>query len=148
MRQQIQRRSQIVPQEKIYDDFFAYSTGILALGATVGATQLNNITIQADSDFVWEKLTYFADTGAALTEATRVIPLVTLMITDTGSGRQMFNQPVSLNAIAGPGGLPYILSRPKLFDANSTIQISLVNRLAQAYNIEVLLSGRKRFTLG
>jgi hypothetical protein len=138
----------VVPRERIIDDFFAYTTGVLVLAATVGATVSNNISIQADSDFLWEKLTFFADVGATTTESTRVIPSVTLMITDTGSGRQMFNVPVSLNAIAGPGGLPYILSRPKLFDSNSVIQITLVNRLATAYNIEILMSGRKRFNLG
>lgn len=138
----------IVPQERIIDDFFGYSTGVLVLAGVVGATITNNIVIQADSDFVWEKLTFFADIGATLTEGTRVVPSVTLMITDTGSGRQMFNTPVSLYAIAGSGGLPYILSRPKIFDSNSVIQIALVNRLAQAYNIDILLSGRKRYTLG
>ena len=135
------------PQISVIEDFFGYTTGRVALTAAIGATGLANIAIQADSDFLWEKLTFSADAGAALTEATRVIPLVTLMITDSGSGRQMFNFPTTIGTICGTGGLPYILSKPKLFDANSLIQVTLVNLIASAVNVEIMLSGRKRFTL-
>lgn len=144
----LQRQRRMPPPEiTVIEDFFSYSTGVIVLAAAIGANGLANIAIQADSDFVWEKLTYFADAGAQLTEATKVVPLAQIMITDTGSGRQMFNVPMNLATIAGTGSLPYILSRPKLFDANSTIQISLTNRIATAVNIEVVLSGRKRFKL-
>jgi hypothetical protein len=144
----MQRRLPQVPQVSVIDDFFAYSTGVLALAATVGATVTSNIVVQADSDFVAEKFIYFADVGATLTSSTAVVPLAQIMITDTGSGRQLLNTPVNLDTIAGSGALPYILSRPKLFDANSVVQITLTNRVATAYNIEFVMAGRKRFTLG
>lgn len=133
---------------QLIEDFFVYSTGRLALAAAVGATAVANISIQADSDFQWEKSTHFCDAGAYATESTRVIPLMSVQIQDTGSGRNMFNTPISIVAISGPGQLPFILSRPKIFDANSVIQVTFVNLVATATNIELALSGRKRFRIG
>lgn len=136
-----------MPRERIIEDFFVYTTGTIALAAAVSATGLANIVIQADSDFIFEKLTYFANVGADLTESTQVVPVATFLLTDTGSGRQLFNVPVSIAALCGRGQLPYILSKPKRFDANSVIQVQLINGVATAQNIEIVLSGRKVFTL-
>lgn len=127
-------------------DFFAYSltfTGLLSGTAAQGAIQ-----IQSDSDFELTKFTMFADIAlAAETEATRVLPLVTIQITDTGTGRALFSSPMPVPAVFGDGRIPFILPVPKIFSANASVAIQVANFAAATdYNLRVLLVGAKIFT--
>lgn len=129
-------------------DFFAYPitfNGLAAGGAAQGAIQ-----IQADSDFELQKLTMFADIASAdETEATRVLPLVTVQITDTGTGRSMFSAPVPIPAIYGDGRIPFILPVPKVFSKNSSVAFAVANFSgATTYNLRLLMVGAKVFAYG
>jgi hypothetical protein len=110
----------------IAKDFFSYGLNLATIAAGVPAT--NTVTMDADSDFLWQKFCFFTDiAGAAQTESTLVIPLATITITDTGSGRQIMNVPIPLNAIAGRGALPFILPMPKIFPARATVSATVAN---------------------
>lgn len=126
-------------------DFFIYSTGRFALG--VGASLTQNINLQADADFELLKLTFSADiAGALINNNTYPIPNATVLITDTGSGRQISNVAIPIEAILGIGKEPFILSAPRLFTARSTIAITLISfEAATAYNISINLIGNKIF---
>ncbi len=132
---------------QVIKDFYVYEEDFSAL--TSGATALGSINIQADSDFVVQKLTYFADIAAgAQLDSTRIIPLVSIQITDSGSGRNLMEAPVALSNIFGTGELPFILPQPKLFLARSTISISVTNfDAAVTYNLRLSLIGYKVFRL-
>jgi hypothetical protein len=107
-------------------DWYVYEAAVAAIA--VGASANDTIAIEADSDFILQKLTFHADiAGAAQTDATRVVPNVSVQITDTGSGRQLMSQPIPIPAIFGTGELPYILPNPRLFMRNSTIQIAFTS---------------------
>jgi len=107
-------------------DYFGYTVNLGALAAAAVANA--NLAISADSDFWWTGLTYQTDlAGAAVTEATRPIPLITVQITDTGSGRQLYNNPTPLGNVAGTGPLPYRLIHPRFFARSTTIQINATN---------------------
>ncbi len=127
-------------------DFFAYTLAFAALGA--GAASQGAIQIQADSDFELSKFTMFADIAAAdETEATRVLPLVTIQITDTGTGRSLFSSPLPIPAIMGDGRIPFILPVPKIFSANASVAVQVANfNAATTYNLRLLLIGAKIFT--
>jgi hypothetical protein len=127
-------------------DFFAYTLAFSALAA--GAAAQGAIQIQADSDFELSKFTMFADiAGAAETEATRVLPLITIQITDTGTGRALFSSPLPIPAIMGDGRIPFILPVPKIFSANASVAIQVSNfSAATTYNLRLLLIGAKIFT--
>lgn len=127
-------------------DFFAYTILFEAL-ANGGAAQ-GAIQIQADSDFELTKFTMFADIAEAIqTEATRVLPLVTVQITDTGTGRALFNAPIPVPAIMGDGRIPFILPVPKIFSANASVAIEVANfSAATTYNLRMALVGAKIFT--
>lgn len=108
-------------------DFFTYvialTTPIAAAGQAAG-----NVTLDADSDFVWQKFTYYADVGdAGQTNDTGVIGGLTLLITDTASGRSLSNVPVPLAAYSGNGQLPFILPVGKVFKASGQITVNLFN---------------------
>lgn len=129
-------------------DFFVYGINFLALAA--GAAANGSIQIQADADFELQKLSMFADVAAAgQTSASRVLPLVTVQITDTGTGRQVFNTELPIPAVMGDGQIPFILPTTKIFSANASIQFAVTNfDAAQAYNLRILLIGSKLFQFG
>lgn len=127
-------------------DFFINSLTVDPLNAGLSATR--TIQIEADSDFLALKLTYFAylTTLAAITESARIIPLVRIQIQDTGSGRNLFNQAVPIPALFGTGELPYIIpmKEGRMFKSNSGITFTLTNfSAATNYGIDLTLSGIK-----
>lgn len=132
----------------VIPDFYIYETDFAALAA--GSTVTNTINIQADADFVVQKLTFFADIAAAAqTDSGRVIPLCSVLITDTGSGRQLMSSAVPIPSMFGTGEIPYILSQPKIFSARSNIQIQVANfSAATAYNLKLSFIGVKQFNAG
>lgn len=107
-------------------DFFVYEAQVTALATGGNAT--DTIQIQADADFIWQKGIYEADlAGVAQTEAGRIIPNILIQITDTGSNRQLFFNPLPIPNVFGMSGLPFILPNPRLFIKTSTIQIDFTS---------------------
>lgn len=125
-------------------DFYSY-TQRTALAGVVGTTTGVTYQIEADSYFYMNGLSYQADSAlAAVTHATNVIPLATITIFDSGSGRQLMANAVPINCIAGElGGEPFRLPKPRRFAPTSQIQVTFVNYSANAYNISLCLSGFK-----
>lgn len=131
-------------------DYFVYAVnfGVIAPQTTV----IGNIQIQSDSDFIWEAGTYFSVNPAASvqTSETLSIPAINIQITDTGSGRLIYNQPIPVHAIFGQGaGLPYPLIQPREFKARSSIAFTATNtEAANSYQLYLLLHGSKNFPMG
>ena len=132
-------------QAIIADEFFAYTAVRTSVAAGAAATV--NVTIESNSDFLVEKLTYTADIAAAAqTDSSRIIPNVTVQVNATGSGRNMFNITSPIQALFGTGQLPFILPRAYLLPAASTIQITFTSFEAAVTNlITVVFAGRKLF---
>lgn len=129
-------------------DHYIYITDPITLSA--GDSGTRTINIEADADFIWLKTSYFATIGGgAQTDSTRVIPLVRAGVTDSGSGRNLQNTPVPLNAFAGHDGLPFNLSQPRVFAARSSINVML-NNFSDATEYEAIqlaFIGYKKFYL-
>jgi len=125
-------------------DFYSYTQRV-AMAGTIGNTQGATYQIEADSYFYMNALSYQADVAlAALTHATNVIPLVTIVIFDSGSGRQLMANPVPINCVAAEvGGNPFRLPKPRRFAPTSQITVTFVNYSANAYNISLCFSGFK-----
>lgn len=117
------RKNQVI----ISDEFYVYTTGRLATLAAAGVATAN-IQIQADSDFLIEKLSFNADVaGATQTESSRLLPNINVLLTNTGSGRQLMSQQFPLTGLFGGGELPMILPRQYLLPASCTLQIAMVS---------------------
>jgi hypothetical protein len=129
-------------------DFFAYTITFANLLA--GASAQGSLQLQSDSEFELTKLTMFADIAAdPETAATRVLPLVTLQMRDSGTARNLFSAPVPIPAIFGDGQIPFILPVPKLFSPNASISFEVSNFAAATdYNLRLLLVGAKVFAYG
>ena len=124
-------------------DFYIYEAAVVAIAT--GASVNDVINIEADSDFILQKLTYSADlAGVAQLESTRIVPNVTVQIVDTGSGRQLMQNPIPIPSFFGSGELPFILPNPRLFMRNSTIQIAFTSfEAAVTPDIELAFIGYK-----
>jgi hypothetical protein len=111
--------AQQLPNYGAYD-FFIYEVDFLALAP--GASQTNNFTVQQEADFLLTKITMIAvNTNLPQT------PLCTIMINDTGSGRNLMSSNVPLSSMFGDGQLPFILPRQRLFVASSVVNITLTS---------------------
>ncbi len=124
---------------------FTYQTPNIA-SLAAGSATTNSILFDNDSVFEWTKLTMFTDlAGAAITNSSIVIPLVTLQIQDTGQGAYYSNAAIPLGAYAGAFGLPYVLPAPQYIAPNATLQFTWANySAATAYaNLRVQLHGFK-----
>lgn len=132
----------------ILTDFYIYSVDFNSLAGST--TQTGNINIQADSDFKVNKLSFFADlNNTAQTSSTRVIPLVTVQITDSSSGRNLMDRAVMVSEIFGDGQLPFILPQPKIFPARSNVSIVVQNTTpGTTYNLRLAFIGSKIFRTG
>ena len=129
-------------------DFFVY--GVNFDNVAPATPSQAAVQIQADSDFELQKLTYFADSLAAdQEEGTRILPLMTLQLIDTGTGRQLFNTPIAIPAICGDGRIPFILPTTKIYSANSSITVAVANYSGgTAYSLRLALIGTKIFRYG
>ena len=129
-------------------DFYIYTAVFGTLAAS--ATQQNNIKIEADSAFVVQKLTYFVTDSSETQQTfnTRILPNVTMAITDTGSGRNLQNSAVPISSLCGTGELPHILAQPKTFKANSIIETTIANLTATVLeNVFINYIGYKIFRI-
>lgn len=127
-------------------DYYVYELDFSALAN--GTSSSGSFIIQADSWFLWTQGAVFADVAAAgQLASTLVVPLVTVLITDTGSGRQLMNTAVPVSSMFGTGALPYVLPRQRAFMPNSTVSVQVNNfDAAQAYNLRLSFIGEKGFT--
>ena len=137
-----------LPAVQSVQDYFTYQVNFASLAA--GASANGSFQVQADSDFKWLKATVMADlAGAAQTVSTQVIPLVTIQITDTGSGRQLMSAPVPIFNMFGTGQIPFILPVPRIFKARANVAIAVANySAATAYLFRLSFIGTKIFRMG
>lgn len=129
---------------KLYTEFFAFASTRKAVAA--GAANVTDfIQLQADADFLIEKITFMADiAGAAQTDSSRVVPNVLVLLTSTSSSKALTNVAVPISSIAGYGALPFILPKPYYLTGNSTLQIQYTsNEAVNANNIQMVFIGRK-----
>lgn len=131
------------------EDYFFYVTSPAEI-SSVATPQSSVLQFDADSQFLCIALSYQASIqtgglGAPLTEATNVIPLVSVNIQDGGSGKYLMNAPVPLGAIAGDGKRPYRLIGPRVFQPNSTVNFNWQSFVTAGttYKITLVLHGIK-----
>lgn len=105
-------------------DITFYTTSITL---TAGQSLPSSINIDAGNDFYWFAASIQGSIAGSAYDPTSffpVVPLINVVITDSGSQRQLMNAPVPIGAISGNGQLPYRLLLPRLFKGNSIIQFA------------------------
>lgn len=134
------------PRAGSKSDYFWYAARQTGL-SSVAPTGLQIINLDADSFFYCVALTQVTDIGGvAYTDTATPIPLVTLQITDTGTGKALMNTPLLISGMTGDGRRPYRFVRPRVFQPNASIQLAFNAGFMAAgttYNIQVQLHGYK-----
>lgn len=138
--------AQIYQGKRIQLDPFTYG---ISFAFTAAATLTGNINIQADSDFVILSTTYFVNVAAAAqTRSNQNLQNATVLLTDSGSGRQLMNQGVPVDSMFGNGQFPYVWPQPKLFASKSTLQVQVTQNEATTQTVFLNFQGVKIFVLG
>lgn len=95
-----------------------------ALGA--GSPAFKTITLDADSDFAVQKISYvWSYDNLAQDAATRKRGRFAILIYDSTTGRYWSDYPVEVSTMGGPATLPFILPAPKVLVAKSEISATL-----------------------
>jgi len=128
-------------------DPFTFVINFLPLAASNTAT--DNFITQADSGFAIVKtaFTIASDANvlvANISDTPAYAPQV-ITLSDSGSGRDLSNGPVSIKTYFGTGQEPFIWCRPKVLDPNSTFTARIQNLVATAFNIRLSFHGFKIF---
>lgn len=116
---------------------------ITSITLTAGQSLPSTINIDAGNDFYWYATMMQASiAGSAFTGGQPIIPLANVVITDSGSQRQLMNAPVPVTALAGTGALPHRMLLPRLFKGNSVIQFAWTSfETANTNLIQLVLEG-------
>lgn len=127
-------------------DFYSYPiTFDTAGGSNIAAAGVatGNFIVQAGQYFLWQQSMFMADTAHAATlDGTRIIPNVSVQLSDQNSSNILTNAAVPLSSIFGTGQLPFVLPNPRLCMPQSVIQALLTNYdAAVSFNIRLTFSG-------
>jgi hypothetical protein len=129
-------------------DAFWFDAVVTAIAPA--ANQTTQINISADADFYCTHFLQWFNNHASLTAinaATIVQPLVTVLMSDTGSSRSLMSAPIPIPAIAGNGQLPYRLQKPRLFQRTTSINFAFNNfDTALTYDGHFILGGFKVYS--
>lgn len=109
--------------------FYSYSLTFDDVASEAQAT--DSFNVEANSDFIWTKATFFAVVEASpavtQTNASRVIPSMTIELIDTGSAYQLFSEPQPIANVFGTGRVPFLINPAYRFAKNSTLRGVVVN---------------------
>lgn len=129
-------------------DYYTYEADFGTINS--GANGQYTLTIQADSNFLWQYGNFFVDiAGAAFTANSRPIPNISYTLQDSSSGRQLMSGPVPIASAFGTGQEPFELPSPRFFRANTTITLIAYNfDAAVNYDLRLSLIGTKFMKYG
>lgn len=133
------------PGPTVVYDWFIYEADFT--GIAPGASQTQTISIEADSNFLWQQGVYAANIAYAAYEiGTQPIPNAGVVIQDTGSGRNLMSSAVPLQNFFGLGREPFCLFSARWFRANTTFKVTVNNYdAADTYNLNLSFIGLKAF---
>jgi hypothetical protein len=150
----LQQLYQLAGALNVVEEPFTYTNQTAVAGAAnalaAGAVSAQVVTpVDASAMFIIESQSYNANTAnATLTEATHVYPLVSVMITDTGTSKQWMDNPVPIPNIFGDGRFPFFLPKPRIVPANAQIAVVYTNfDNAAGYNIRLAFNGYRLYSL-
>jgi len=110
-----------------------YSLSQLFNLTVLGEHLVANIQLLQDSEFSMQDILALFSTGA---------PGCHIQITDTSSGKTLFNNPIPGQALlSNVAGWPFQLPVPYVFRANGSIKIDIYNDVNGVNNVEIVFHG-------
>jgi hypothetical protein len=108
-----------------------------------GATGSVSIPIQADSDFV-----AIETTGAIIDNTLDILisnPLLTVQVTDTGTGKTFFSDYTLFPMVFGIAGFPYYMPTPRIISPNTNLLVNVTSLATDPYTIYVAFQGARLY---
>lgn len=127
------------------EENFAYTTGWSAALALAGAVDTMTILITADTSFKAYYITTAVRQGVAGAELLVGAFAGDVQIRDTAPGKTMFDAAIPLAAINGDGQLPYNFAPPRVFNANTTIEVVVTSNVGTRTQVNVTFHGAKLY---
>lgn len=139
----------MTPESHMRDLKAFYSYSMFFDGVAFGGTATDSFVVEANSDFIWTKATFFATndtTPLTQTNATRVIPSMTIELIDTGSAYQLFSEPQPIANVFGTGRVPFLINPAYRFAKNATMRGVVVNfDTAVTYSLRLSFIGYRNY---
>ncbi len=138
----------MTPEAHMRDLKAFYSYSLVYNQVAPGAQATDSFVVEANSDFIWTKATFFANLEpvASQTNATRVIPNMTIELIDTGSSYQLFSEPQPINNVFGTGRVPFLVNPAYRFAKNATLRGVVVNfDPTVTYNLRLSFIGYRNY---
>lgn len=119
---------------KLYPEFFIYELDFGALAD--GASSTLSLNIQADASFLITDIagTIFDANTQTASQGIIQVQNAAILITDSGSGKNLMNAAVPFHHLFGQGGQNrFTLPVPRIVQNNATISVTLTNNNGAAF---------------
>ena len=140
----------VVEEPYVYTNSLVSAAGGATNALAAGAISAQIITpVDSSAMFIIESQVFAANSlNAAVTISTQVFPLVSVMITDTGTSKQWFDNPIQIGMVFGTGQFPFYLPKPRIVPANAQIGVIYTNfDTAAGYNLRLGFCGYRLYSL-
>lgn len=114
------------------------------LSASIGATATVNLTTDSGS---WFELHQIGASSSLDTDTDFMPNNFTVQILEQSSGRQITSAQIPQRVISGPANQGWLFRRLVVFPPNTTFQFIVVNTVASANVVDIVLSGFKIYEM-
>ncbi len=125
------------------EENFWYTTGISDPMAAPGAVVNMQILVGADAPFKCYYITIHVGQGAEDCEVLVANWMGSIVIIDNVLGKNLMNQAMAIDAIAGNGQDVYNLPPPRIFNLSTTLTFTVTSNVADRTVVEIVLHGAK-----
>jgi len=132
-----------MPVQRLNEEQFIYGSGWSAAVAAAGATANLTINILADADFKCYYFTTAVRQGVAGAEVLVANWAGTINVFYAQSGKTVSDTPIPVDAVVGFGRDPYVLPRPRIFEANTTVTIQVTSNVGTRTQVFFCMHGAK-----
>lgn len=120
-----------------------YAYNLSFTGLAQGTTQQQQLSIQANADFILTRINHRASIGAAQTVSSKTAPFIRALIVDSGTGDQFSSAAFDLENMSTNDGKMRELTYPRVIQGKSALSVSLTNwaPTAETYAVDLLFGG-------
>lgn len=133
----------MIPAKTYREENFWYTTGFSDELAAIGAAVNMQILIGADAPFKCYYITIHVGQGVKDEEVLVLNWAGSIVITDNVLGKNLMNQAMAVDAIAGNGRDVYNLPPPRIFNISTTLTFAVTSNVATRTIVEIVLHGAK-----
>ena len=133
----------MIPAKTYREENFFYTTGWSDPMAAAGAVANSQILIGADAPFKCYYVTVHVGQGLEDCELLVQNWFGSIVWTDNVLGKNLMNQAMAIDALAGNGRDVYNMPPPRIFNLSTTLTFVITSNVATRTIVEIVLHGAK-----